>query len=145
MVRSTPRPLYLQGKSPWYLLYIGGWMRLRAGQYTGNSTNAKSCQWTWSWASSIHILSSQSISVSFIITFSSHFPLSLRSSCLCVCVCVWGGAIQFPTQSVPGALFLGVKRPVLVADHSPPSIAEAKNVWSYTSTPPIRLHGMVLS
>jgi hypothetical protein len=31
------------------------------------------------------------------------------------------------------------------ADHSPPSSAEAKNVWIYTFTPPIRLHGLVLS
>jgi hypothetical protein len=31
------------------------------------------------------------------------------------------------------------------ADHSPPSSAEAKNAWSYISTPPIRLHGVVLS
>jgi hypothetical protein len=28
--------------------------------------------------------------------------------------------------------------------HSPPPSAEVKNVWSYTSTPPIRLHGVVL-
>jgi hypothetical protein len=28
-------------------------------------------------------------------------------------------------------------------DHSPPSIAEGKNVWSYTSTL-VHLHGMVL-
>jgi hypothetical protein len=31
------------------------------------------------------------------------------------------------------------------ADHSPPSGAEVKNEWSYTSTHPIRLHGVVLS
>jgi len=31
------------------------------------------------------------------------------------------------------------------ADHSPPSNAEAKNMWNYTCTPPIRLHGMVLT
>jgi hypothetical protein len=31
------------------------------------------------------------------------------------------------------------------ADHSRPSSAEVKNAWSYTSTPPIRLHGVVLS
>jgi hypothetical protein len=40
---------------------------------------------------------------------------------------------------------LGVKRPVHEADHSPPSSAEVKNAWSYTSTPPIRLHSVVLS
>jgi hypothetical protein len=30
---------------------------------------------------------------------------------------------------------LGVKRPERKADHSPPSSAEVKNAWSYTSTP----------
>jgi len=54
------------------------------------------------------------------------------------------GPTQPPIQWVPGALFLEVKRPRLEADHSPPSSAEVKNAWSYTSTPPI-LHGMVLS
>jgi hypothetical protein len=38
-----------------------------------------------------------------------------------------------------GALSLGVKRPGREADHSPPSSAEAKNAWTYTSTPPVRL------
>jgi hypothetical protein len=33
-----------------------------------------------------------------------------------------------------GAVFLGVKRPGHEADHSPPSSAEVKNVWSLTST-----------
>jgi hypothetical protein len=41
--------------------------------------------------------------------------------------------------------FPGGKRPGREADHSPPSSAEVKNVWSYTSTPPVRLHGVVLS
>jgi hypothetical protein len=45
----------------------------------------------------------------------------------------------------PGALSLGLKRPGREADHSPPSSAEVKNAWSYTSTPPICLHGVVLS
>jgi hypothetical protein len=36
---------------------------------------------------------------------------------------------------VPGALSLGVKRPGHEADRSPPSSAELKNAWSYTSTP----------
>jgi hypothetical protein len=52
---------------------------------------------------------------------------------------------QPPIQWVLGALSLGVKRPGREADHLPPSSAEVKNAWSYTSTPPIRLHGMVLS
>jgi hypothetical protein len=41
------------------------------------------------------------------------------------------------------ALSLGVKRSGREADHSPPSRAEVKNAWRYTSTPPIR-HGVVL-
>jgi hypothetical protein len=40
--------------------------------------------------------------------------------------------------------FLGVKRPGREADHSRPSSAEVKNTWIYTSTPPVRLHGVVL-
>jgi hypothetical protein len=41
--------------------------------------------------------------------------------------------------------FPGVKRPGREADHSTPSSAEVKNVWSYISTPLIRLYGVVLS
>jgi hypothetical protein len=52
--------------------------------------------------------------------------------------------IQSPIQWVPEALSLGVKRPGREADHSPSSSAEVKYAWSYTSTPPIRLHGVVL-
>jgi hypothetical protein len=45
------------------------------------------------------------------------------------------GPTQPPIQWVPGALSLGVKQPVCEPDHSPPSSAEVKNEWSYTSTP----------
>jgi hypothetical protein len=55
------------------------------------------------------------------------------------------GPTQPPIQWVPGVLSLGVKRQGSEADHSHPSNAEVKNEWSYTSTPPIRLHGVVLS
>jgi hypothetical protein len=45
-----------------------------------------------------------------------------------------GSGVRFPAW-VPGALSLGVKRPRgREADHSPPSSAEVKNTWSYTST-----------
>jgi len=37
------------------------------------------------------------------------------------------------------------KQPGREADHSPPSSAEVKDAWSYTSTPPIRLNGVVLT
>jgi len=52
---------------------------------------------------------------------------------------------QPPIRWLPEAPSLGVKRPGCEADHSPPSSAEVKNAWSYTSTFPIRLHGVVLS
>jgi hypothetical protein len=41
--------------------------------------------------------------------------------------------------------FRGGKLPGCEADHSPPSSAEVKNAWSYTSTPPVLLHDVVLS
>jgi hypothetical protein len=47
------------------------------------------------------------------------------------------GPTQPPIRYVPGV----VKRPYREADHLPSS-AEVKNAWSYTSTPPIRLHGV---
>jgi len=53
------------------------------------------------------------------------------------------GPTQPPIQGVPGTLSLGVNRPGRQAN-SHPSSAEVKNACSYTSTPPIRLHGVVL-
>jgi hypothetical protein len=55
------------------------------------------------------------------------------------------GPTQPPVQWVTAALSLGVKRLGREADHSPPSSAEVKNAWNYTSIPPVRLHGVVLS
>jgi hypothetical protein len=55
------------------------------------------------------------------------------------------GPTQPPIQWVPGALSLGAKRQGREADHSPEFSAEVKNVWSYTSTPRIRLHDVVLN
>jgi hypothetical protein len=55
------------------------------------------------------------------------------------------GPTQPPIQWVPGTLSLRVNQPGREADHLPPSSAEVKNGWSYTSTSPIRLHGVVLS
>jgi hypothetical protein len=45
------------------------------------------------------------------------------------------GPTQPPIQWISGVLSLGVKQPGHKADHSPPSSAQVKNVWSYTSTP----------
>jgi hypothetical protein len=47
-------------------------------------------------------------------------------------------------RMVTGALSLGVKRLGREADHSPTSNAEVKNVWNYSSTLPVRLHGVLL-
>jgi hypothetical protein len=55
------------------------------------------------------------------------------------------GAHPPPIQWVPGAFSLGIKRPGREVDHSPTSSDEDKNAWSYTSTPPVRIHGLVLS
>jgi len=52
---------------------------------------------------------------------------------------------QPPIQWVPGSISPGVKRLGSESDHSLSSSAEVKNAWSYTSTPPIRVHGVVLS
>jgi hypothetical protein len=43
------------------------------------------------------------------------------------------------------AISMGLKRQGREADHSSLSRAEVKNMWNYTSTPTIRLHGVVLS
>jgi hypothetical protein len=55
------------------------------------------------------------------------------------------GPTQPLTQWVPGVLTTGAKQPGRQADHSLKSSIEVKNTWSYTSTPPVRLHGVVLS
>jgi len=47
-------------------------------------------------------------------------------------------------QWIPVALTPKVEWSGREADHSPPSSAEVKNAQSYSSTPPIRLHGVVL-
>jgi len=52
---------------------------------------------------------------------------------------------QPPIPWVKGALSLGVKRLGREANRSLPSSAEVKNAWSYTSTLPVCLHGVVLS
>jgi hypothetical protein len=51
------------------------------------------------------------------------------------------GPTQPPIQCAPGGTWLGRE-----ANHSSPSSAQVKNAsWRYTSTAPIRLHGVVVS
>jgi hypothetical protein len=38
-----------------------------------------------------------------------------------------------------------VRQPEREADYSPPPSNEVKNAWSYNSSPPIGLHGVVLN
>jgi hypothetical protein len=46
------------------------------------------------------------------------------------------GTILPPIQWIPVAHSLGVKQPGREPDHTPPTSAEVKNVWSYISAPP---------
>jgi hypothetical protein len=48
------------------------------------------------------------------------------------------------SSGVPRALSPEIKRPRLEADDSPPSTANVKDAWNYTSTPRIRLHDVML-
>jgi len=50
-----------------------------------------------------------------------------------------------PIQWLQGFFPLGVKRPGREADHSPPSVAEIKNAWSYIFILPVSFHGVVLT
>jgi hypothetical protein len=45
------------------------------------------------------------------------------------------GFTQPSIQWIPDTLSPGVKRPGREAEHSPPSVTEVENAWSYTSTP----------
>jgi len=53
--------------------------------------------------------------------------------------------VQPPIEWVPNGPLSGVKAAGLWSWQSPPSSSEIKNVWSYTSIYPIRLHGVVLN
>jgi len=52
---------------------------------------------------------------------------------------------MLPIQWMPEAVSLRVKQTGREADHPHPSNAGVKNVWSRTSAPPMRLHGVTLS
>jgi len=55
------------------------------------------------------------------------------------------GPTEPPIQWVPEALFLELKQQGREIDHSRPSSAEVKECMELTSTPPIRLQGVVFS
>jgi hypothetical protein len=56
---------------------------------------------------------------------------------------LWGPP-NLLSKGYGGALSPGVRRPGREVDHSPPTSAEIKKMWIYTSTP-IHLHGIVLN
>jgi len=54
-------------------------------------------------------------------------------------------ALGIHQPHIQWVFFQGAKRPGREADHSIPHTAKVKNAWKYTSTPPIRLHGVALN
>jgi hypothetical protein len=54
-------------------------------------------------------------------------------------------SVKITYYYLPGAVSVVLKRPGHEVDHSHPSSTEVKNLWSYTSTPKIHLHDVVLS
>jgi hypothetical protein len=75
---------------------------------------------------------------------SVRFPVGAGNYSLLHRVQNGSGAHLAPYPMGTEALSLETKRSRREADHWPPSSAEIKNAWSYTSTPPISLHGVVL-
>jgi hypothetical protein len=71
------------------------------------------------------------------------FPAGAGNSSLYHRVQIGCGAHPASYPMGTGDYFPGLKLKGREADHSPPSSAEAKNAWSYSSTL-IRLHGLVL-
>jgi len=55
------------------------------------------------------------------------------------------GPTQPPIQSVLGALSLGVSGCDVKLTTQPHLVPRSKNAWSYTSTPSVSYHGLVLS
>jgi hypothetical protein len=60
---------------------------------------------------------------------------------------VWERSGQKPHKSVPGAIFLGIKRPGIEADHTPSSSAKIKSDGVIPPLPyvPTHLHAVVLN
>jgi len=55
------------------------------------------------------------------------------------------GPIHPHAQMGPGAVTSLMKRLGLEADHPTPYSADVKNAWSYTSSPPVCLYGVVFN
>jgi hypothetical protein len=52
---------------------------------------------------------------------------------------------EAPSSTYAMSIGGGLQRPGREGDYSPPSSREVKNAWSYTSTPPPLIHGLVVS
>jgi hypothetical protein len=76
---------------------------------------------------------------------SSRLSMGLEPNVETLCTSDRMGPTYAPTQWVPGALSLGVKRPGSEADYSSPSSAEVKECAELYLHSPIRLHGVVLT
>jgi hypothetical protein len=63
---------------------------------------------------------------------------------LCHCVPTSSGAHPASYRMGMGALISGVKRPRREAGHSPSCNAEVRKALSCASSPPVRLHGVLL-
>jgi hypothetical protein len=63
-------------------------------------------------------------------------PGGVKNLLLSQIVQTGSGFHQTSYPMVPGALSPGVKRPGREADHSPPTSAEVKKMWMYSSTLP---------
>lgn len=63
------------------------------------------------------------------------WPAGVRDLSLLQTVQTSSAAHLLSTQSVPGALSLGIKWPGHDTDHPPPPSAKVKSEMSYTSTP----------
>jgi hypothetical protein len=79
--------------------------------------------------------------------YSVYGSIYSRSWYFSLCHGVQTGSGAHPASCSIGTCgsFPGVKWQGRETDHSLPSSAEVKNAWSYTSTPPICLHGVELS
>jgi hypothetical protein len=128
VVSFTPRPLYPQGKSPWYPLdrRLGGPQNWSDEGLNFVYVKMSATGWT------IGVLGFEFWRVLGIFLFTVASRTAL-------------GPTQPPIQWVPGALSLGVKRLGREADHSPSSSAEVKECVELHLHSPIRLHGVALS
>jgi hypothetical protein len=75
-------------------------------------------------------------------TFTAHPVFGYNPPCSAVGTATGYGledrevGVRVPVKWVPGALSPGIKRQGSEADHSPPTSADVKITWIYTSTPP---------